>query len=173
MGTESHGEREGGVTLVSQIREKGWWSDMAKRIGVVLIVAVAMITFCYTAQAQTGERKWKKTVTLPNGEVILDISGEWDVVGESYGQWSMYGTYQDVFKITQEGTSFEAIRMKGTAHMPAGSPGTRGKLNKNGFEKVWIITPIGPMEAKAEISEDGDKIVIDDHWVVRQTFTRK
>jgi len=29
------------------------------------------------------------------------------------------------------------------------------------------------MEAKAEISEDGGEIVIDDHWVVRQTFTRK
>jgi hypothetical protein len=146
---------------------------MTRKFGILLAVLIAIVSFLCMVQAQTVENKWKKTVTLPSGELILAISGEWDVVGESYGQWSMYGTYQDVFKITQEGTSFEAIRMKGTAYMPAGSPGTRGKLNKNGFEKVWIITPIGPMEAKVEISEDGDKIVIDDHWVVRQTLTRK
>jgi len=32
---------------------------MARKIGVVLIVAIAMIAFFYTAQAQTGEKKWK------------------------------------------------------------------------------------------------------------------
>lgn len=49
---------------------------MARRIGVLLIVAIAMIAFLCTAQAQTGEEKWKKTITLPDAEVILNISGE-------------------------------------------------------------------------------------------------
>jgi hypothetical protein len=146
---------------------------MTRKICILLGLLIAFASFLYVPPAQTQEKKWKKTVTLPKGEVILDISGEWDVVSENYGQWSMYGTSQDVFKITQEGTSFEAIRMKGNAYMPAGTAGTRGKLDKNGFERVWIITAIGPMEAKGEISEDGDKIVFDDHWVVRQTLTRK
>ena len=66
----------------------------------------------------------KKTVTIPNGDVILDMNGEWDVVGENYGVWSEFGTDQDVFKIAQEGSSFEAIRMKGNNNMPAGTAGT-------------------------------------------------
>lgn len=51
---------------------------MARRIGLLLIVAIAMMAFLYTAQAQTGEKKWKKTITLPNGDVVLDMTGEWD-----------------------------------------------------------------------------------------------
>ena len=52
------------------------------------------------------------------------MNGEWDVIDENYGVWSEFGTDQDVFKITQEGGSFEAIRMKGNNNMPAGTAGT-------------------------------------------------
>jgi len=31
------------------------------------------------------EEGWKKTVTLPSGEVILDMSGEWDDQQEFLG----------------------------------------------------------------------------------------
>jgi len=146
---------------------------MARRIGVLLIVAIAMIAFLCTAQAPTGEKKWKKTITLPDAEVILDISGEWDAVNENYGPWKEFGTSQDVFKITQEGNSFVAIRTKGNAYMSPGSAGTRGELDKNGFKKVLIISGAGPIDAQGQISEDGNKIVIDNGVMVRQTLTRK
>ena len=146
---------------------------MTRKICILLPLLIAFVSFLAVPEAQTEEKKWKKTVTLPNGEVILDISGEWDVLGENYGEWKIYGTHQDVFKITQEGTSFEAIRMKGNPYMPAGAAGTRGELDKNGFKKVSIITGLGPIDAKGEISEDGNKIVIDDGRIVRQTLTRK
>jgi hypothetical protein len=146
---------------------------MARKIGIFLAVLIALVSFLCMVHAQTGEKKWKKTVTLPSGEVILDISGEWDVVDENYGVHSPYGTHQDVFEITQDGASFEAMRMKGNANTPAGTAGTRGELAKNGFKRVSIITAWGPMDAEGQISEDGNKIVIDDGRVVRQTLTRK
>ena len=146
---------------------------MTRKIGIVLAVLIAIVSFLCMVQAQTVEKKWKKTVTLPSGEVILDISGEWDAVLESYGEQKWYGTSEDVFKITQEGNSFVAIRTKGNPYMPAGTAGTRGELDKNGFKRVWIIAPSGPKDAKGQISEDGNKIVIDEGRVARQILTRK
>jgi hypothetical protein len=57
--------------------------------------------------------------------------------------------------------------------MPAGTAGTRGELDKNGFKKVLIITGMGPVSAEGQIREDGNKIVFDDGRMVRQTLTRK
>lgn len=146
---------------------------MTRKFGILLAVLVAVVSFLCMVQAQTVEKKWKKTVTLPSGEVILDISGEWDAVLENYGEWKGFGTSEDVFKITQEGSSFVAIRTKGNAYMSPGSAGTRGELDKSGFKKVLIISGAGPIDAQGQISEDGNKIVIDNGVMVRQTLTRK
>jgi hypothetical protein len=146
---------------------------MARRIGVLLIGVITLVAFLYCAQAQTREKNWKKTITLPNGEAVLDMNGEWDAVSENYGAWDVFGTHHDVFKITQEGNFFVAIRMMGNPYMPAGTTGTRGELDKNGFKKVLIVTFTGPIPAKGQISEDGNKIVIDEGEVVRQTLIRK
>jgi len=43
-----------------------------------------------------GQKGRKKTVTFPDGNLILDMNGEGDVVGENYGVWSEVGTDQDV-----------------------------------------------------------------------------
>ena len=49
----------------------------------------------------------KKTMTLPNGEVIWDHhSGNWDCWAEKYGDWSGVGCYPLVVEITQTGSSF-------------------------------------------------------------------
>jgi len=146
---------------------------MARKIGILVAIVIAIFSVLCAVQAQPLEKKWKKTVTLPNGEVILDISGEWDAVLENYGENKWYGTAEDVFKITQEGNSFVAIRTKGNFYMPAGTAGTRGELDKNGFKRVSIIAPSGPWDAKGQISEDGNKIVIDEGRVMRQILTRK
>jgi hypothetical protein len=146
---------------------------MTKKFCILLALLSVFVSVLHAPQAQTQETKWKKTVTLPNGEVILDIGAEWDVVGENYGEWTQFGSHRDVFKITQEGNSFVAIRTKGNPYMPAGTAGARGELDMNGFKRVSIITAMGPMDAKSQISEHGNKIVIDDGRVVRQTLTRK
>ncbi len=116
----------------------------------------------------------RRPLYSPDGEVVWDLNGEWDVLIESvYG-----GTTRDVFMITQQGSSFVAIRMMGNPYMPPGAEGARGELDKNGFKKVQIMSGMGLLDSKGQISDDGNKMVIDtknrpDDVKVRQTYTRK
>ncbi len=140
---------------------------------MTLIQAKTVQSMASTPSAQTAEKGVKKTITLPNGEVIWDLNGEWDVFGENYGEWSQYGNHRNVNKIIQQGTSFVAIRVKANPWMPAGSEAARGELDKNGFKKVQIISAMGPLDSKGQISEDGNKMIIDDGEKCRVTYTRK
>jgi hypothetical protein len=143
---------------------------MVKKTFLVLICFIGLIILVSTLHGQGS----KKTITLPSGEVVCDLNGEWDVFIESvYG-----GPTRDVFKITQQGSSFVAIRMMGNPYMPPGSEGARGELDKNGFKKVQIMSAMGLLDSKGQISDDGNKMVIDsinrpDGVKVRQTYTRK
>jgi hypothetical protein len=54
-----------------------------------------------------------------------------------------------------------------------GSQSLQGELDKSGIKKVTILTAHGPEEAKGQISDDGNKIVINDGKQHRLTLTRK
>jgi hypothetical protein len=140
-----------------------------KKTFLVLICFIGLIILVSTLHGQGS----KKTITLPSGEVVCDLNGEWDVFVENYGDWSGYGTYRDVHKITQQGSSFVGIKMMGSPYMPRDSEAIRGELDKSGFKKVQIISGLGPLDAKGQISEDGNKMIIDDGEKRRQTYTRK
>jgi len=126
-----------------------------------------------SSQTSTTEKGVKKTITLPNGDVVWDLNGEWDSLGENYGPWSLFGSFRNVVKITQTGSSFVGIRMHDAPWLPAGTWAIRGELDKNGFKNVQIGSGAGPIDAKGKISEDGNKFVVDDGEKARGTFTRK
>jgi hypothetical protein len=54
---------------------------MTKKILVVMICLIFLVIFVSTLQSQGP----KKAITLPNGDVIHDLNGEWDVFIENYG----------------------------------------------------------------------------------------
>ena len=145
---------------------------MSKSISMILAFLLTLF-FLSVAHAQMPGNTWKKTITLPNGDVILDMSGEWEALVENYGRMSGAGSYSNVEKITQTGASFEAIRMMDDPWNFKGSQSFKGELDKAGIKKVTIIGKGGSIEAKGIISENGNKIVIDDGEVVRLTLTRK
>ncbi len=146
---------------------------MLRKSSIVLIVLVTIISLLYLAYAQTAEKGSKRTITLPNGEVVWDLNGEWDVFIENYGLWSQYGSYPQIVKITQEGGAFVGIRMIDDSWNPKGRESIRGELDKSGFKKVQIMSGVGPLDSKGQISEDGNKIIIDDGEKARHTLTRK
>jgi len=146
---------------------------MARRIGILLTVVIAMVSFLCMAQAQTVEKKWKKTIALPNGDVVWDLNGEWDTFTEHLGAWSHLGSYPGMMKITQTGSSLVGIRMVDTPNAIKGSEALRGELDKSGFNKVQLISPLGPLPASGQISEDGNKIIIESGPNLRTTCTRK
>ena len=158
---------------------------MKRRITIWAVCLVVLLAWTGLAFAQTAKAAVMKTVKLPNGQEVFDISGEWDVYVENLNSLSIYGTYQQVFKITLEGNSFTGIRLKDNpppSPGKAGSPCMQGEVDKNGIKKIELITSAGArLPSVCKISEDGNKINIDGFdselptrsQIVRQTLIRK
>jgi len=139
-----------------------------RKFAVMFIFSLAFFTWIGLAQAQEA-----KTVKLPNGAEVVDITGEWDAQIENYGPWSSYGKYPNVIKITLEGNSFVGVRMKADDWHSPGSESFRGELDKDGIKNLQLMTGMGPIDAKGQISKDGNKIMIDDGEKARSTLKRK
>ena len=140
----------------------------AAKYTVCFICFLAIFALVSLVQAQEA-----KKVKLPNGEEVVDISGEWDGQLENYGPWSRFGNYTNVFKITLEGNSFVGIRMKIDKFNLPDSVAFRGELDKEGIKKLQWMTDAGPVDTKGEIIEGGNKIIIDDGEKARATLIRK
>jgi len=145
---------------------------MARRIGMLLIVVIAIVSLLGMANSQTGQGG-KKTITLPNGNVIWDLNGEWDVINENYGAWSRWGVYPNIHRITQTGSSIVGVLAMDDRYYKAGYQYIGAELDKTGFLKVKIYTNFGTLDSKGWVSEDGNKIVIDDGEKFKMTLTRK
>jgi hypothetical protein len=165
------------LTLFNLIRER---RKAMKKTSIAPVLAfVLLIAFASVAIAQMAKQKWEKTVTLPSGEVILDMSGEWDILSEFYGALSWVQPCSDLLMITQQGNTFSAVKQIGTQYLPKGTELIKGELDKDGFKEVQMyISGDGIMYSwdpckKWEISENGNKIVFDDGDGVKFTLTRK
>jgi len=136
---------------------------MKTKIAIWLLCVAAVLAWTGVAGAQAAPATPK--VQLPNGETVWDLNGDWDAFLENFGAKARYGIYPNVFRITQTGSEFSAIRLKDNPPPSpgrAGSPTLRGELEKTGFKKVWIVDSGGvPWESKGQVSEDGKKIVIE------------
>ncbi len=147
---------------------------MKTKITIGLLCIALILAWTSAAHTQTVAPAPK--VQLPNGEAVWDLSGDWDAFVENYGPWVRYGIYPNVYRITQTGNTFNAIRLKNNPPPSpgrAGSPSLRGELDKNGFKQVWIVDSGGfPWESKGQIGADGKKIVIDNGSNIRYTLTR-
>jgi hypothetical protein len=142
---------------------------MVRKMFLMLICFISLTIFISTLHGQGS----KKTITLPSGEAVWDLNGDWDAFVENYGPGASSGSYPQIEKITQTGSSFVAIRMIDDPWNLKGSQSLQGEVDKSGIKKVTILTAHGPVEAKGQISNDGNKIVIDDGNEHRLTLTRK
>jgi hypothetical protein len=144
------------------------------QIVIALLSIAAVLAWTGMAGAQTAPPTPK--VQLPNGETVWDLNGDWDALIENSGPMAGYGTYPNVYRITQTGSTFSAIRLKAIpppSTSQAGSPSLRGELAGNGFKRVEVVTGSGsPAPCKGQISEDGKKVILDDGWSVKVTLTR-
>jgi hypothetical protein len=141
------------------------------------ILIIFVIGFVFgTVQAQMDsplKDGMPNTVTLSNGEVVYDLNGEWDSFVEAYGSWEMYGTHQNIIKITQTGSSLVGVLMMDDEWYSKGWESIRATLDKNGFKKIEMMTNLGTLDSKGQIIDNGNKILIDDGEKRRMTLTRK
>lgn len=142
---------------------------MTKKTFLMLMCFMSIMLFAPTPHGQSA----KKTLTLPNGEVVLDLNGEWNVLMENYGPNSWAGSYPQLVKITQTGSSFVGIRMMDDPYNAKGAEQIRGELDRNGFKKVQMVSVQGEIDANGIIREDGNKMVIDNGVRAKATYTRK
>ena len=144
------------------------------QIVIALLSIAAVLAWTGMAGAQTAPPTPK--VQLPNGETVWDLNGDWDALIENSGPMAGYGTYPNVYRITQTGSTFSAIRLKAIpppSTSQAGSPSLRGELAGNGFKRVEVVTGSGsPAPCKGQISEDGKKVILEDGWTIKVTLTR-
>ncbi len=141
----------------------------------VLMVLILGLVFT-AANAQTDnplKQGMPNTVTLSNGEVIYDLSGEWAVCVVHYGSWAQYGAFPDIMEIKQEGISFVGVTLLGSPRSPKGSEKLKGELDKSGFKKVQTITGIGPLDCNGQILHNGKKIIIDCDKKLKLTLIRR
>jgi hypothetical protein len=129
---------------------------------VVMVMALTLTITLVPTLSSAEEQGWTKTITLPSGEVVCDLNGEWDGLWQDKGGWTSLGRLKSVIKITQEGNSFEGIRkVAGSPYAMEGTLAIEGELDKNGFKKVTFIYPGRNSETcKGKISKDGNKIEI-------------
>jgi len=145
---------------------------MVKKTFLVLICFISLIIFISTLHGQGS----KKAITLPNGEVVCDLNGEWDALYENLGAYQWVGNITDMLKITQQGGSFVGVKMIGSGYVPKDAVSITGELDKNGITKVRVVLITGSqvLDCKGgQISEDGNKIIIDGGERIRVTLTRK
>jgi hypothetical protein len=150
---------------------------MKRRITILAVCLVVLLAWTGLVFAQTAKPAAMKTVKLPSGEEVFDISGEWDAVVENLGTWARFGTYPQLFKITQEGSSFTGIRLKDNPPPSMGKAGSKcmqGEVDKNGIKKLEMIAGAGEiLPSLTKLSEDGNKIDIDASQLARLSLTRK
>jgi len=68
-----------------------------------------MLSQYHPVRAQTVPPAPK--VQLPSGDTVWDLSGDWEALIENYGDAARGGTYPNVYRITQTGSTFKAIRL--------------------------------------------------------------
>ena len=135
-----------------------------------VIIFDLMITFASVCVSQMAEKGWEKTVTAPNGEVIMEMNGEWDCLHEFPG---MKG-FTIVIEITQEGKSFMGIRLQEAPYWPKGTEAIKGELQGDGLKTVFRNrADLGWTPCKWEISKNGNKILLNEEGVVKLTLTRR
>ena len=135
-----------------------------------VIIFDLMITFASVCVSQMAEKGWEKTVTAPNGEVIMEMNGEWDCLHEFPG---MKG-FTIVIEITQKDKTFMGIRLQESPYWPKGTEAIKGELQGDGFKAVSINrADLGWTPCKWEISKNGNKILLNDEGVVKLTLIRR
>ena len=125
-----------------------------KKLIMVLVLGL-VFTVAYAQTDNPLKKGMPNTVTLSNGEVIYDLSGEWDVIIHASK------IYKNIYKITQKGNDFVGIRLIGNEMYPKGEVTIKGELEKDGFKSLQVYNIYGSIASKGKISEKGNKIEIE------------
>jgi hypothetical protein len=146
---------------------------MKKIVIASIITLFCVFTCAFVAGVVSAQGGWEKTITLPSGEVVLDIRGEWDVLVETHGRAGWFGSETGITLITQEVNTFSGVKQTEGKMIRKGTKTLKAVLDKDGFKEVQIYTLGSWVPVTWEISEHGNKIVFLLEDRVKWTLTRR
>ncbi len=146
----------------------------------ILILCSLLIVFLisHVLFAQ-GNKGWTpKAIRLQSGEVVYDLTGEWNVIhkqyDENYGSLEWIGSSKEIIKVKQEGCKFVGIKVLGGELAVKGPETIRGELDKKGFIKGQIYrADTGWRNCQGRITNDCRRITLTEGNVVKATLERK
>ena len=129
---------------------------MKKFVSIWILLAILSFTFATSINADQLKPGMANTVTLADGSVVYDLSGDWDAVIDN-GKW---GISKDIIRITQEGAKFVGVKLIGNEYVGKGKETLRGELEGDGFKLLEGFTAAeGWLPANGKILDGGRKIV--------------
>ena len=130
-----------------------------KRLLVVFVVCLVFVACSEEIQPLKSLQKgMPNTIALSTGDVVYDITGEWETILRS----GAIGTFETIFKITQEGNKFVGIATIETPFSHEGSECIRSELEKNGFKSVEMNTLLFAwLPSIGKIDDGCNKIVVE------------
>jgi len=145
---------------------------MVKKIFALLVCFISLTIFISTLHGQGS----KKTISLPSGEVVCDLNGEWTALYEYYGPYTHRGSYKDTLKVTQKDNKFVGKNLISSEGVGKDIGNIRGELDRNGIKKAQVMTDDGfwaTCRGEIFLSKDCNKMVLDDGRVIKVTLERK
>ena len=143
---------------------------MSKTIFRLIVIFSVTLLFTLTVYSQPDV----KTVTLPSGEVVCNLNGEWNAQYEHYGPLEWVGNIKGVLVIVQEGNTFVGKTTKDTQWSAKGTDKIRGEIDKQGLKKAQYSVPtMGWQDTKCEMNKDCNKIILDTGIGVKAILERR
>ena len=143
------------------------------------VFIAVLLAWIGPACAQSSPPAGIRTITLETGEKVPDLNGEWDATTEFYGRYLNWGSARNIIKITQEGSTFTAIRLQddeGASYVKRrkGSMFMQGEVDKDGFKTLfWVDSSARLLPCAGKLSPDLDLLKLDEGFFVRSTLKRR
>jgi len=140
---------------------------------LVIIVVLSHVGF---GQAEKGGTT--NTERLQSGEVVYDLTGEWNVMhkqyDDNYGSLEWIGSYKEIVTVRQEGYKFVGLKVVEGELAGKGPEAIRGEFNKKGFIQGQIYrSDTGWRDYQGKITYDRKRIILSEGNVVKATLERK
>ena len=148
---------------------------MIKRVYSLPMISAVAFTLFLIFSPQMGKSESPGIITLPSGEKVCDLNGEWNAFFEHFGACMHAGSWKAIVKVKQEGNRFVGIKSDGGNPVTLGKEVIRGELDQTGYKKGEIYMPnwISWANCKGKIADGCKKIIMDEGSCVQVTLERK
>ncbi len=114
---------------------------MIKRVYSLPMISAVAFTLFLIFPPQMGKSESPGIITLPSGEKVCDLNGEWNALYEHFGTCMNAGSWKAIVKVKHEGNRFVGTKLSGGNPVTIGKEVIRGELVQKRYKKGEIYIP--------------------------------